>query len=250
MAKIKSASRTLRFLDIIARNRNGMAFTEIQTRLDMPKSSAHSLIQELIDHSYLMYNPTTNRYYAGFEFVKMCAICLEGADPLRELQILTSQLGREIGQTTHACMLDGRSIRYLAKYETNPTISSMSTIGFQIPAHCCATGKVLLSQYTDEEIARLYDGQPLEMLTAQSINNIERLLRELNETRERGYGLEFGESKDLAACIALPLRQNGRMIAAFSVTYPVYLLQSANHGEIVEIMKKHQRMAEGSMLTV
>ena len=123
-----------------------MAFTDIQNKLEMPKSSAHDLIQEMLDNGYLMYNRSTSRYYAGFEFVKMCAICLEGANSLRELQVLTAQLSQEIGQTTHVCMLDGRGIRYLAKCETNPGISSMSAVGLKIPAHCSATGKVLLSK--------------------------------------------------------------------------------------------------------
>lgn len=246
---VKSAERTLRFLEIIAHNRNGLTFTDIMSMLALPKSSAHNLIQEMLDNSYLVYNQATNRYYAGSEFVKTCAVCLEGADLLRELQLLTSELGNEIGQTTHASVLDGRYTRYLAKYETDPYLSSMSAIGIKIPAHCSATGKVLLSEYSDEEIRMLYGDQPLEKLTENSIDNIDRLLVEIKEVRERGYAIEMGETKDLASCIAMSLVQNDTVIAAFSVTYPIYQLQTINRERIIEIMRKHKKVTEQRLLT-
>lgn len=249
MAIVKSAERTLRCLELVAHHRNGILFTEIQDGLAIPKSSAHNLIQELLSNGYLLFNEATNRYYVGLEFVKLCTICMKGTDLLQELQILTSELGQEIGQTTHACVLDGIGLRYLAKFETNPGISSMNAIGDHIPAHCTASGKMLLSQFSNQEVAELYGGQPLEMLTDRSINSIDRLLSELDETRRRGYALEFGESKDFAACIAIPLYQKEKMIAAFSVTYPIYQLQTADHDEIVRIMRKYQEITHRRLMT-
>lgn len=246
---VKSAERTLRFLEIIAHNRNGLTFTNIMSMLGLPKSSAHSLIQEMLDNDYLIYNQASNRYFAGSEFIKTCAVCLEGSDLLRELQILTSELSKEVGQTTHASVLDGRYTRYLAKYETDPYISSMSAVGIKIPAHCSATGKVLLSQYSNDAVRTLYENQPLEKLTVRSIDHIDKLLSELDVVRERGYAIEIGETKDFASCIATSLIQSSKMIAAFSITYPIYELQTADQEEIIKIMTKHKNITERRLLT-
>lgn len=251
MATVKSAERTLRLLKIIVHNRNGMLFTEIQMALGMPKSSTHSLIQELIESDYLMYSDTTNRYYVGSEFVKICAICLNGTDLLNEFQILSSELAKRIGQTTHVSALDRCNILYMAKYETTPGISSMNAVGFQIPANCTATGKMLLSQYSNEQVIDLYkDSSQLPMLTERSINRIDDLIKQLDEVRKQGYALEMGEAKEFAACIAMPLYQKNKMIAAFSVTYSLYEFQTANMEEITAIMKEYKEITEQRLVTV
>lgn len=160
MLKVKSAARTLRLLELISRRRQGLGFTEIQLGLDMPKSSANSLIKELIEQKYLFYSETAKRYYKGIEFIKLCTICIESTDLLQELTLLTAQLSAELRQTTHAAILDGRMIVYLAKHEINNSVSLMHHTGLRIPAHCTAVGKMLLSRYADETLLAMYDGYP------------------------------------------------------------------------------------------
>lgn len=250
MPTVKSAERTLRFLELLANNRNGLSFTDIQVGLNIPKSSAYSLIQEFLDNNYLMYNDMSKKYYAGVEFIKLCAICIERTDLLQELTILTSELGQEIGQTTHAGILDSRSIVYLAKYEVTHDLSLMRNIGLRIPAHCTSVGKMLLSQYSDDKIRALYSGYNFQRFTENSIGDVDSLIEDLEGTRKRGYAREIREASIYAGCIALPLYQKEKMIASFSITFPAYYLETADIGNILSIMQKHKDLTEKRLFTL
>lgn len=246
MAKVKSAERTLRFLELLSNKRTGLSFTDIQSGLDIPKSSAYSLIQELMDCNYLLYNESTKKYYAGIEYIKLCTQCLQSTDLLEELSILTSNLGQELNLTTHAGILDGRNIMYLAKYENNTDISLMHNMGMglKLPAHCTAMGKMLLSQFSDNELFQMYANNTLEKLTDNSIGSINELIHTIQDIRIQEYAIEISEASLYTACISLPLYKNKAMIAAFSVTMPVSMFHATDKKELISIMKKHKEMTE------
>lgn len=244
MGKVKSAERTLRFLELLATKRNGISFTDIQSELDIPKSSAHNLIQEFLDSNYLIYNKSTKKYYAGIEYIKLCTLCMQSTDLIDELSLLTSKLGEELELTTHAGILDKHNIMYLAKYENNSNLSLMHNMWLRIPAHCTAMGKMLLSQFTNEQLHIMYSSIPIEKITEKSIDNLKDLISDLDIIRERGYATEICEASIYTACIALPLFQNSKMIAAFSVTFPIHAFKTADLNEIVKIMKKHKQITE------
>lgn len=246
MAKVKSAERTLRFLELLSNKRTGLSFTDIQSGLDIPKSSAYSLIQELMDCSYLLYNESTKKYYAGMEYIKLCTQCLQSTNLLEELSILTFSLGQELNLTTHAGILDQRNVMYLAKYENNTDISLMHNMGMglKLPAHCTAMGKMLLSQFPDDELYRMYTNVTLEKLTEASIGSMDGLVHALQEIRRQEYAVEISEASLYTACIALPLYNNKSMIAAFSVTMPIGIFHTADKESVISVMKKYKDITE------
>lgn len=90
-------------------------FSDMQSMLDSPRSSAHSLIQEFLDNDYLLYHSGNKKYYAGIALIKMAANCIESTDLIQELNLLTLQLSQRLGKTAHAAILDGINVVYLSK---------------------------------------------------------------------------------------------------------------------------------------
>ncbi|POT56890.1 hypothetical protein C3432_16035 [Citrobacter amalonaticus] len=115
----------------------------------------------------------------------------------------------------------------------------MRHIGNHLPAHCTAVGKVLLSQYSDEDIRQLYGEMPLEKMTVDSISTLPMLLAELREVRQQGYAIEQREANERAACIALPIFSSaGKMVAAFSVTVLAWEWESLAINDVLAVMKE------------
>lgn len=243
MAKVKSAERTFRLVELIASHREGLSFTQLQASLAIPRSSAHSLIQEFLDNDYLLHVPDNKKYYAGLALIKVAANCIESTDLIRDLRLLTTFLSKKLGKTTHAAILDGNQVIYLAKAHAQEDLSLMRNMGNHLPAHCTAVGKVLLSQYSDEDIARLYEDVLLEKMTVNSIGTLAVLLAELKQVRQQGYALDQREANERAACLALPLyAPSGKMIAAFSVTFLAYEWESLPTDEVLQVMKESRAM--------
>ncbi|TCV94277.1 IclR family transcriptional regulator [Biostraticola tofi] len=245
MAKVKSAERTFRLIELVAGNRHGLTFSQMQASLEIPRSSAHSLIQEFLDNDYLIYLPDNRKYYAGLALIKMAANCIETTDLIQDLRLLTTFLSKKLGKTSHAAILDGNQVVYLAKAQGGEDVSLMRNIGNHLPAHCTAVGKMLLSQYADNDVMQLYADRPLEKMTLDSIGTMAVLLHELKQVRRQGYAIEIREANERAACLALPLyTSSGKMIAAFSLTCLAYEWEELALDNALQVMRESRLMVQ------
>lgn len=244
MPKVKSAERTFRFLELISNNRYGVTFTDIQNQLNIPKSSAFNLVQEFLENDYIVYNEYSKKYSAGLAYIKLCSKGVSNIDLLQELNILIENLYSEINHVTHAAILSGTNIIYVAKCEHDQNISLARTPGLSVPAHCTSLGKMLLSQYSDEYIRELYKDTVLVKFSENSIDNIDDLIKNLNQIREKGYAIEIREASNFAGCVSLPIYQNSKMVAAFSVTFNAHFLESNDISNFIEIMRKYKEEIE------
>jgi IclR family transcriptional regulator, acetate operon repressor len=86
--------------------------------------------------------------------------------------------------------------------------------------HARANGKVLLA-YAWPEVREAYlRSHPLDRLTENTIGDREELERELKRIRKRGYAIDQEEYAAGLCCVAAPLLQDGRIIAALGVAVP------------------------------
>ena len=85
----------------------------------------------------------------------------------------------------------------------------------------------------------MYNNYTFEKLTENSIDSLDRLLKELIVFKHRDYSEELCEASIYTACIALPIRVNGKIIAAVSLTLPIEFYKNKDIKYIVNTMKKH-----------
>ena len=247
MPKVKSAERTLRLLEAIAHHSKGLSFSDIQQILNTPKSSTFSLIQELVENDYLSFNDNAKKYVAGSNFIKLAANFIGSGDLVQELKILTNELSIRVRTTSHAGILDGTEVIYLARSEHFENYSLMKQIGGRLPANCTAIGKMLLSQYSDETIRELYREVPWRMLTVNSKKSVDELLEELRIFRAQGYSTEYQEASESSNCIAMPIIQNGKMIASFSCTFSTAEIASIDIDDVVDTMRSCKQEIESRL---
>ena len=219
---IKSAARTLDVIEYIVHCAKPPTFRGIREALDIPKSSLSNLLQDLIDRDYLYSDPDTRMYYPGLNLIQLGAACINNTDLSREVSLGVKKLSDELGVTTHAALLDGRYVVYIAKCQSTTDLSVVSSIGFRMPAHATAVGKVLLAALGPKEWeARLHNVQ-LERYTENTIISYEKLIEELKDIVAKGYAVDNQEIIPGGICVAAPIYdKTGRAIAAISATVHV-----------------------------
>lgn len=237
MTGVKSAARTLDLLELVSAHRGGLTFSQVQQGLGVPKSSASALLQQLLDAGYLAYDPDARRYEPGLGMLRLASRFLAGSDLLGDLTDLTRTTTRTLGMTSHAAILDGTEVVYLAKSEAGPALSLMNRTGVRMPAHCTAVGKALLGELDDAEVGGRYGHGRWERLTARSLASPDALLDELAGVRAAGYAREDRETSEYAACLAVPVRQHGAVVAALSVTLPAADFAAADHEGITATLR-------------
>jgi IclR family KDG regulon transcriptional repressor len=96
-----------------------------------------------------------------------------------------------------------------------------SRAGAILPAYCTGLGKTLLAFQPDADVASWVSTQRFPAITPNTITSGKKLLKQLREIRERGYGLDIEEREKGVCCIAAPIRNHtGDVVAAISVAGP------------------------------
>jgi DNA-binding IclR family transcriptional regulator len=251
----RSLERALDILELLASNREGLTLSNISSELDIPKSSALSLLSTLVHRKYAIYDKDSGKYRMGIKMFEVGSGYFRESDYMNDIMAAVTKLSKESDETIHLGVLDGRDVIYIFKTESSQPIRMVSSIGKRIPAHATAIGKALLSGLSDEQLIELYENEQLEKLTNNTICNFDVLLDEIHAVRDRGYAMECEESSEGVECFAAPI-VNGldQVIAAVSIAVPIMRVNVENSSifikliidgakEISDIIKKYFRQS-------
>ncbi len=137
-----------------------------------------------------------------------------------------ARLMAEAKETANLSVLDGRTMVYVDRVETDVYFRAYNQIGGQYPLHCTGTGKVLLA-YADAAVQAAVRGD-LHGFTPRTITDPEVLDAELTRIRKDGIATTLAEFRDGIASVAAPVfGAHGRVVAALGVSGPVSRLKPA-----------------------
>lgn len=217
---VKSADRALAMLDLLAET-GPMGFSEVADQLELPKSSAHALLNTLEARGYLAFDAETRRYYLGTRIWEL-AQAHHGIEDLRgSLKPVMERLVDRTGETVQLAVLDGVYAVYLAVAESPHPMKLTSRPGSRLPAYMSAIGKALLSSLDEAEVRQRLAEVELVKMTDHTITDRDALIEELAEARRRGYSTDDEEFAVGLRCVAMPVRDiEGRPVGALSVSIP------------------------------
>src|SRR6266851_2646836 len=108
-------------------------------------------------------------------------------DQLAQLaQPFLSRARDELAESVSLAVLDDDGALFIARAEAEHIVSTGVRIGARLPAYCSATGRVLLSQFPDQEILRRIGRKPLARRTSRTLTKPSEVLAEVRSVREKG----------------------------------------------------------------
>jgi len=194
--------------------------TEIARHVGVPKSTAHRLLKELEGRDFV--GRLDSRYVAGPALAATQRTpSVSRHDHLRELAYrpMTWLFERADAIAVHLAVLDGVDVLYLDKLTKPEGTKLPSRVGGRVPANCTALGKALLAFEEPARIARVLS-QPLPRITPYSVSMGHQLARQLAHTRKVGFASECEEACQGWVCVAAPILDRGRAVAAISLCIP------------------------------
>jgi len=133
-------------------------------------------------------------------------------------------LREESKETVHLGILDinRMEVIYLEKLEgLLPVVMRGSRVGGCAPAHCTALGKCMLAYLPEGAVHDFYAHDSLRPCTPDTITDLNELLRELTETRQRGFAVDHVEHELGVKCVAAPVWNHEKLVVgAISVSGP------------------------------
>jgi DNA-binding IclR family transcriptional regulator len=198
--------------------------SQIARRTDLPTSTTHRLLQELLGLGLLARQ--ADGFVLGRAIFELGAL-VPIKNTLREVALPFMQdLYEATHETVHLGVQDDLDVLYAEKIRGHSGVEVPSRVGGRLPLSSTAVGKTLLA-FSSESLIEQVTSRPLRRLTERSITDPVVLRNELAAIRASGIGYDHEEASPGVSCVAAPVLVNGIPIAALSIAVPSTHLQPA-----------------------
>ena len=220
MTTIRSVARASRMLVLLGEHPDGRAAKEVADELGLPLPTAYHLLGTLVAEG-LVTKDSRRRYLLGPALGPIADAFVRQFSPPEYLVGPLHELAAESGETAYIGSWRQDRLVVLASVEgANAVRVSGAHLGYVESAHARASGKLLLAFATEEVRTAYLKLNPLVPLTPRTIVQPEAFELELVRIRERGHAVDEEEFREGVACVAAPVVESGRAVAAYSVSAP------------------------------
>lgn len=221
----RPTARVLDILEVLANTSEGLTLTEISNLIQVPKSTILPLVRTLVYRKFLFFDKNSYKYSIG---INCFCIGSSFTNNMTAFKFIKNEMNYIVKETNEICqmgIMHDNKVLYVAKVDSTDPIRIISYVGKKLPAYCTALGKAMLSQISFEDLKKIYPDE-LTAFTKNTITDINILYNQLLEIRKTYIASEYGEINEQSYCIATPIFQNNKIVAAISVSVPFFRMSN------------------------
>jgi DNA-binding IclR family transcriptional regulator len=230
-ARVQSVDRAMRLLDVVAATApRGETLTQLAARCGINRATAWRLLGTLEAWGLVERDPTTNRYRIGLAMIRMSASA--GYDGLvRRTRHILERVSERTGETADLAVAGQHGVTYVGEVAP-PSVMAINWVAREVPLHATSTGKAFLAWLPPEEARAVLD-VPLTRYTDTTVTDVDELMAELVDIRQRGYAECAGELEPALYGVSAPvLNIDGRPLGVFSIWGPVSRVPVSRFAEL------------------
>lgn len=250
VAEARPLERYFRILEVVSAFPDELGVTEIATFLALPKTSAHRLLNALVElgvlstgagraRSYLIGDRLTRLIHASGDDGWIASLCRE---PLRSL-------AERLGETCYIARLSGHRVSVVIAEAPDRGWTWYVRPGQEMLSHAAASAKAILA-FQPDEIVRTAIGNSPEPVTTRTMTDSGELKGELAAVRRDGYATCIGELDESLAALAVPIRfKTGEVLYSLGVAGPLAKITDQDKTLRVEALVKTAHLLAGPLST-
>jgi IclR family pca regulon transcriptional regulator len=216
---VSSLAKGLEILRAFSRTQRRMTLSEVAAETGATRAAARRFLLTLVRDGYAQ---TDGKYFELTPQVLELGLSVISSRGIWEIaRPVMAALSEEIEESVSAAVLDTPDVVYVAAAQFHRVISVGVTVGNRLPAHCTATGRVLLADRPRAEWPALVRKLDLRPRTDRTVTDPKAFLRILETTAESGWSLVDQELEIGLLSIAVPLkRRSGETAGSINVGVP------------------------------
>ena len=219
----QSVEKTMKLVEIMASHNVPMKLQDISIEADIPASTVLRMLNTLLEMGYVNQNKDTLRYSLSLKFAYIGELVKRQVNITQIVHPKLIDLSNAVGECCCLAVEDDSEILYLDFFsnQANNILTTTQRIGKRAPMYCTGIGKLLLTNYTEEELAAYVKNTQLIPYTSNTLTSLVQISIELEKVKEQGYAIDDEECDQGAKCIAAPIYDySGKVVAGISVTAP------------------------------
>ena len=216
---VQSLATGLSVLQAFGSDKPSMSLPEIAAAAGISKSAAQRFAYTLEALGFLSKDPVSKRYSLsslnlepGYQYLQ-CHPVLERANPY------LLDLNQRSGETVNLAEPSGNLMVYIGRFSSMVRLIMHMPVGQRIPMYCSSTGRMYLSQFSDDEIHAFLSSTQRVRYTPQTETDLDALCQLVQKARSDGfsYCVDQYYAGDLA--LAVPVTDShGATIACINLS--------------------------------
>ncbi|HEX5462912.1 MAG TPA: IclR family transcriptional regulator [Steroidobacteraceae bacterium] len=213
---LRSLEKALNLLGRIAESGEIHSISHFARQIKIPRSTAYRIAATL-ERSGLVTRLRRGHYLPGPSLVRLVR-----SDSIPRVlkaigRPIIKKLAMDTGCTAHVGVFENGMVTYLLKAgRAAQTIFTRE--GTQLEAYCTGIGKVLLAALPLSVREEYLTSGPFIELTANTLTDPQKLRNALTAVADQGYAEDNAEMDSDLRCLAVPVRLDGDVIAALSIS--------------------------------
>lgn len=245
----KSVIKATVLLSELGRHRGGITVTELAQAVGMTRPTAFRLLLSLEQTGFV--DRVDNRYTLGWEMARLGRLADPYTGAVARVQPILDEYAVRLNETVSLAMVrDKLAYDVIAEASGSRYLNVTMYVGETYPVHASATGKLMLAEMSDEEVAQSLP-KKLEVFTPHTITKREALIQELHKIRDQGYSVMDNELEEGLFVVALPVRDvAGALVGIVSVNGPEQRLKSERLPDTIDQLRAASRDITKALLGI
>ena len=215
-AHSEALARGLQILTAFDRTRPSLTLSEAAIIAGLPRATAR---RALLTLQALGYVSLDGRQFRLTPMVLRLATAYLTSNTVSVLlQPACDRLTALVGESSTAAVLEADEVVMVARALPSQLVPAGVGVGFRLPAHCSALGRVLLAALPDDGLAERLARMTIEAATPFTQTDPAAIHAAIRQAREQGYCFVDQEAEHGFRSIAVPLRRfDGTVLAALNI---------------------------------
>ncbi|MGI6686099.1 MAG: IclR family transcriptional regulator [Bacillota bacterium] len=239
---MSSFDKMIKVLNTLGRQSGGIGIIQLSKQINMPQSTTHRLLAELMKYN-LVIQESGSRHYTigpgllnlGLAYIRQNPInaiaqpfLVECCSILKETVFLTVLANQE-AICTSTVMAEDRNLNFF-----------MGT-GKRMPLHASAAAWAILAYFGEERVRQILKKEEFVPFSSTTPRTIDDVLTYLHKTRENGYSICNGEMDVGVTAISVPICNfSGQVVASLTAVGSEYRLFPVKEREnVIRVLKKY-----------
>lgn len=236
----QSVEKAIQIIEVMAREGTPMRLQDIALRTDLPASTALRMVNTLLVYGYINQDPDTLRYSLSLKFAQIGSV-VASQFSLRQLaHPYLVELSHRCQESCCLAVEENMELVYTDVVDgPHSMLRIMQMVGKRAPLHATGIGKLLLLNYSPEQLDEFIRVRGLPAITPNTACTKTALLKQLEQIRAQGYALDAEEYELGARCVAAPIYDyTGLVVAGVCISGPASRLPESHIEEIIPAVKE------------
>jgi IclR family transcriptional regulator, acetate operon repressor len=185
--------RTLGVLELLSQHGSGLELASVADRLNIPRSAAHRLLNDLIRCGYVRQVRDHGDYLLTTKLISIGLSYLSSSGIVDIAQPLLNRLAEVSGELVRLSVVDGGRLTWVARAQgARQGLRYDAEMGVDAQLSCSASGWAWMASMSDDQALALVAQQGLgtaEQFGPRAPGSMKELLDRIHETRLQGFSL-------------------------------------------------------------